>query len=62
MALDIIAELDSTASMGPLGAHALDTVSGGPGGELEAAWLNIMNIDRAVDEAMLASALSRLGV
>lgn len=62
MALDMVAELDSTASMGPLGAHALDTASGGPGGELEAAWLNITDIDGMADEAMLVAALNRLGI
>lgn len=62
MALDMVAELDSTASMGPLGTHALDVASGGPAGELEAAWLNITDIDGTVDEATLAAALGRLGV
>lgn len=62
MALDMIAELDSTASMGPLGTHALGSAAGAPGGDLEAAWMNIADVDGTVDEAELAAALGRLGV
>lgn len=62
MALDMIAELDSTASMGPLGSHAMSAAAGAPGGDLEATWMNVTDVDGNVDESMLADSLRRLGV
>lgn len=61
-AMDMVDELDSEAGMGPLGAYSVSARTGAPGGDLEAAYLNVVEGEAsgAVDAAELEAALSRL--
>lgn len=61
-AMDMVDELDAEAGMGPLGAYSMSSRSGAPGGDLEAAYMNVVDGEAsgAVDMSALEAALSRL--
>lgn len=61
-AMDIVDELAAEADMGPLGAYSMAGRGAAPGGDLETAYMNVVEGEPngAVDMSALESALSRL--